>query len=57
MAAYETWGKKEKNSGTEAFRYLVRNMNNVEKMRAAGRVRRREMCCAVQDVCILGARW
>ena len=36
VAAYADWGRKEKNAGTEQFRYLVRTMDEVEARIKAG---------------------
>ena len=36
VAAYGDWGRKEKNAGSEQFRYLVRNMHEVESMLKKG---------------------
>ena len=36
VAEYAGWGKKEKNAGTEQFRYLVRTMHEVEKAIKSG---------------------
>eukprot|EP00966_Prymnesium_polylepis_P114259 2640232-Prymnesium_polylepis.1 len=36
VAAYPNWGRKEKNSGTEQFRYLVRTMCEVEQLLKSG---------------------
>ena len=31
VSQYGTWGRKEKNAGTEQFRYLVRTMHGIEQ--------------------------